>query len=417
MTRHPQNSLRLGLLGLLMWLGATSGAAPADAIKVGFSMAVTGPVASGGKQIVQALEIWRDDLNAKGGLLGRPVELVWYDDQSNPANVPAIYTKLITVDKVDLLIGPYATNMIAPALPVLAQLNKTTIGILGLEANSEIHYPRYFSMQPQGKSGFSRGFFEIAMAQSPKPRTVAIVAADAEFARNAADGARESAKNAGLEIIYDRRYPPNTTDYTPIVRAIQAANPDIVFIAAYPPDSVGLVRAASEIGLTAKLFGGAMVGLNATGIKAQLGPLLNGIVTNGIYVPSSSFDFPGLKDMLKKYQAKAPGLGIDPFGYSFVPFAYAAGQVLAAAVEATKSLDHDKLAGYMRDHKFSTVVGDVAFGKDGEWTNPRMVFAQFQRVTGNDAEQFRDGSKEVIVWPTEKKTGNIIYPYIDARTR
>src|ERR1700736_5774494 len=104
----------------------------ADPIKVGFSMALTGAVAPNGKQLLLALEIWRDDVNAKGGRLGRPVELVYYDDQSNPSNVPGIYTKLLTVDKVDLVLGPYATNMIAAAMPVLMQSNKTTIGMLGV---------------------------------------------------------------------------------------------------------------------------------------------------------------------------------------------------------------------------------------------------------------------------------------------
>ncbi len=99
----------------LTWLGGPTRAA--DPIKVGFSMALTGAVAPNGKQLLLALEIWRDDVNAKGGLLGRPVELIYYDDQSNPANVPGIYTKLISVDNVDLLIGPYATNMVASAMP------------------------------------------------------------------------------------------------------------------------------------------------------------------------------------------------------------------------------------------------------------------------------------------------------------
>jgi branched-chain amino acid transport system substrate-binding protein len=121
----------------------------ADPIRVGFSMALTGGVAPAGKQVLAALQIWRDDINAKGGLLGRPVELVFYDDQSNPQNVPALYTKLIEVDKVDLLIGPYATNMVAPAIPVLMQYHKTTIGILANAANSKFHYDQYFSMLPR----------------------------------------------------------------------------------------------------------------------------------------------------------------------------------------------------------------------------------------------------------------------------
>jgi branched-chain amino acid transport system substrate-binding protein len=176
----------------------------ADSIRVGLSLALTGGVAPAGKQVLAALQIWRDDVNAKGGLLGRPVELVFYDDQSNPQNVPGLYTKLIEVDKVDLLIGPYATNMVAPAIPVLMQYHKTTIGILANAANSKFHYDQYFSMLPTGpepQKAFSYGFFELAAAAKPRPKTVVIVAADAEFAQNAADGARQSTKEiGGLEI-------------------------------------------------------------------------------------------------------------------------------------------------------------------------------------------------------------------------
>ena len=178
--------------GALFLPNATQAAEP---IRVGLSMALTGSVAPIGKQVLTALQIWRDDVNAKGGLLGRPVELVFYDDQSNPTNIPQLYTKLIDVDKVDLLIGPYATNMVAPAIPVLMQFKKTTIGILANAANSKLHYDQYFSMLPTGpepQKAFSRGFFELAAGAKPRPKTVAIVAADAEFAQNAADGARQT---------------------------------------------------------------------------------------------------------------------------------------------------------------------------------------------------------------------------------
>src|ERR1700719_422844 len=294
------------LFAVVQW--ATVPARAADPIKVWFSMALTGAVAPNGKQNLLALEIWRDDVNAKGGLLGRPVELVYYDDQSNPNNVPGIYTKLISVDKVDLLIGPYATNMIAPAMPAIMQANKMTIGMLGVNVNRQFNYPRYFSMVPGGNEGtlsFSRGWFEIAAAQTPKPRTVALIAADAEFGKTACDGARENAKAGGFEIVYDKGY-PGTTDMVPIVRAIQAANPDLVFACSYPPDTVGIVRAANEIGLNTKMFGGAMIGLLAAPIKLQLGPLMNGLVIMESFVPAPTLDFPGLKAMLEKYQAKAP---------------------------------------------------------------------------------------------------------------
>jgi branched-chain amino acid transport system substrate-binding protein len=393
----------------------------ADPIRIGMSMALTGGVAPIGKQVLTALQIWRDDINAKGGLLGRPVELVFYDDQSNPVNIPQIYTKLIEVDKVDLLIGPYATNMVVPAIPVLMQFKKTTIGILANAANRKFHYDQYFSMLPTGpepEKAFSRGFFELAAEAKPRPKTVAIVAADAEFAQNAADGARQTIKEiGGFEIVSDRNYPPSTTDFTPIIRAVKALNPDIVYVAAYPPDSVGIVRSANEIDLTPKMFGGTFIGLLVTPIKMQLGPLLNGIINNEVFIPAPAFTFPGTLELLAKYQAIARNQGMDPMGWAFPPLGYAAGQVLAQAVEGTKSLDHAALAAYMRSHAFSTVVGEITFGKDGEWTKSRVVFTQFQNVTGNTLDQFKDTTHEVVVWPKEYKSGDMIYPYAKARNR
>jgi branched-chain amino acid transport system substrate-binding protein len=388
----------------------------AEPIKVGFSMAMTGGVAQNGKQLLIALQLWRDDVNAKGGLLGRPVELVYYDDQSNPANVPGIYTKLINVDKVDLLLGPYATNMVAAAMPVIMENNKLTIGMLAVSVNRHFHYPKYFSMLslgPDGVRAFSKGFFDLAAEQRPKPQTVAMLSADAEFARTSADGARENATADGFKIIYDKSYPPATTDFAPTVRAIQAVNPDIVFVAAYPPDTVGIVRAAHEIGLKPKMFGGTMIGLLVTPIKTQLGPIMDGLVIMESFVPS--FSFPGVADVLKRYRAVAAGEKIDPFGYAYVPFGYAAGQVLAQAVEGAKSLDPDKLAAYMHGHKFETVAGEVEYGADGEWTQGRTVYTQFQHVAPNDIEQFANGKVQPVLWPPEYKTGNIIYPYADAQ--
>jgi branched-chain amino acid transport system substrate-binding protein len=393
-------------------------AAAADPVKVGFSMAMTGAVAQNGKQLLIALQLWRDDVNAKGGLLGRPVELVFYDDQSNPSNVPGIYTKLISVDKVDLLLGPYATNMAAAAMPVIVENNKVTITMLAVSVNRHFDYSKYFSMQPLGPDGvkaFSKGFFDLAAAQTPKPQTVAILSADAEFAKTSADGARENATASGFNVIYDKSYPPPTTDFAPTVRAIQAANPDVVFVAAYPPDTVGIVRAANEIGLTPKMFGGTMIGLLITPIKTQLGPILNGLVIMESFVQAPTFNFPGVADVLKRYRAVAAGEKIDQLGYGFVPFGYAAGQVLAQAVEGTNSLDQSKLAAHMHSHKFATVVGDIEYGKDGEWTEARTVFTQFQRVAPNDFEQFASGKVQPVLWPPQYKTGDIIYPYAAAK--
>ena len=407
------------ILAIATVVAAATAAHAADPIRIGLSVSLTGGVAANGKQVLLAMQIWKDDINAKGGLLGRPVELVFYDDQSNPANVPPIYTKLLDVDKVDLTVGPYATNMVVPALPVLIQHNRVTIGILAVGANREFKYPKYFAMisaGPNPRLAFSEGFFAIAMEQNPKPKTVAITGADAEFAQVSMDGARENAKKAGLQIVYDKAYPPSTTDYASVIRAVQATNPDIVYNAGYPPDTIGMVRAANEVGLKTKMFGGNMIGLLATTFRMQLGPLLNGIIsTADVFIPAPSFNFPGSQELLRKYQARAAGEGIDPFGFNFAPFGYAALQVLAEAVEGTKSLDQDKIADYLHKATLHTVVGDINYGPEGEWTKSRVLVSQFQNVTGNDADQWKQLGKQVILWPPEYKSGIMIYPYTDAK--
>jgi branched-chain amino acid transport system substrate-binding protein len=399
-----------------MWIGAARAEAP---ITIGFGMALTGGLAPIGKAALLAMQIWEADVNAKGGLLGRPVKLVYYDDQSNPATIPGLYTKLLDVDKVDLVISGYATNMIAPAMPIIMQHNRTFLSLFGLAVNSEFKYPKYFSFTPTGgpepKQSFAAGFFAMAMAQDPKPQTLAIVGADAEFPHNAIDGARVLAKQAGLKIVYDKTYPPSTTDYTPIVRAIQATNPDLVLVCSYPPDTVGMVRAAHEVGLKTKLFGGGMVGLQSTAIKVQLGPLLNGIVDYDFWLPWSRLSSDESKEFLKKYQAQAPAAGVDPLGYYLPPFAYSYLQVLQQAVAGINGLDQDKLADYLRTHTFKTIVGDVKFGANGEWAEPRVNEVQFQGVKANDMEQFRDPKTEVILWPPELKTGDVRYPYTEAQ--
>jgi branched-chain amino acid transport system substrate-binding protein len=405
-------------VGTLAVLAGSAVAQSAQPIKIGFSMAMTGGLAANGKSALLAQRIWEEDVNAKGGLLGRPVKLVYYDDQSNPSTVPGIYTKLLDVDKVDLIIGAYATAQIAPAMPVVISKNKLFIGLLGLAVNSEFKYPNYFSMIPSGpdaKPSTTKGFFDTAMAQTPKPQSVAIVAADQEYSRNAADGARENAQKAGLKIVYDKSYPPSATDFAPIVRAIAATNPDLVVICSYPPDSVGMVKAVNEIGFKPKMIGGGMVGLQATALKVQLGPMLNGFVNYDFWLPVPKMQFPGVEELIKKYQARAAAEGVDALGYYMAPWGYAQLQVLQQAITETKSIEDKKLADYIRANTFTTVLGDLKFGKDGEWAQSRVLQIQFHDVKANDVGQFRSMSTQTVLTPAEYNSGNVIYPYERAK--
>jgi branched-chain amino acid transport system substrate-binding protein len=408
------------VVGAIVLAGAGMFAARAAApIKIGFGMALTGGLSANGKPALLALQIWKDDVNKKGGLLGRPVELVFYDDQTNPATVPQIYAKLLDVDKVDLVISGYGTNLIAPLMPIAMERKLTIMGIFGLANNEKYKYPNYFQISPNGpepETSTPLGFFELAARQNPRPQTVAIVGADAEYPQNALVGARELIKKFGFKTVYDKTYPPSTTDYTPIVRAIKATNPDIVFVASYPPDSVGMLRAAHEVGLQPKIFGGGMVGLMFTSIMTSMGPLLNGVVNYDFWAPEPKFlAMPGIKEFLKEYQARAEKAGVDPLGYYLPPYSYAVGQVLAQSIEATKGLDQQKLADYIRATEFNTIVGQVKFGKNGEWAKGRTLMVQYQKIQGNGIEQFRGPGRKVVLYPDEFKSGNIIYPYSAAK--
>jgi branched-chain amino acid transport system substrate-binding protein len=413
------------------WLGEACAAAAAllvfaaaparaeDPIKIGLGMSLTGKLANNGKMALLGMQIWEDDTNAGGGMLGRPVKLVYYDDQSNPAQVPGIYTKLLDVDKVDLIVSGYASTQIAAAMPIAIERKKLLIGLAGTAINDEFHYPMYFAMVPNGpstKPAFTHGFFKVAEAQNPKPQTIALTYADAEFGHNTCEGARANAKASGFKIVYDKNYPPATVDFAPIVRAIQAANPDLLVVCSYPLDTVGIIKAVHEIGYKPKMWGGAMVGLQSTALKVQLGPLLNGIVNFETWLPVGALKTAAAVEFLGKYRERAKPAGADAMAY-FPVMAYADLQVLGEAVAATKSLKDDVLAAYIHKSAFDTVVGNLRFGPDGEWAEERMLAAQFQNITSNSPDEFRDLKTEIVVYPPDLKNGEVIYPYEKAMTK
>jgi len=399
----------------LTGLTAPAQAQSSQPITIGFGMALTGPLAANGKQTLLGMKIWEEEINAKGGLLGRPVKLVFYDDQSNPSTVPGIYTKLIDVDKVNLVVSGYATNMVAPAMPVVMQKNKVFPSLFALDANHEFKYPKYFSVLPTGpdtKSAFTEGFYQFALEQNPKPTTIALAAEDAEFSNNACEGARDNAKKFNLKIVYDRKYPPSTTDFTPIVRALQAANADLVIICSYPLSSVGIVNTVNELNYKPKMIGGAMVGLQATVFKQRLGAKLNGIVNYETWVPSEKLMAPA-RAFFDKYQARAGAEGVDPLGYYLGGWGYAYLSALEQAITVAKSIEDDKVADAFRKTTFKTIMGDWAYGPGGEWTKSGMMQVQYHDI--KEGETWKGMNYQTVLTPAENKTGTLIYPYEKAK--
>jgi len=410
------NKLRRKLLGASSAAALVSGLAPvgsalaADPIKIGMSMPQTGPLGGGGVAALLALKMWVEDVNAKGGLLGRKVDFIYYDDQGNPANTPGIYTKLLDVDKVDLLIAPYATGPTAPIMPLVKQRNKLLMGNFSFQVNGKTKHDMWFNNAPWNTAdGWAKGFLEAGRSAGGK--TAAILAEDGEFAQNLADGARPYFKSQGLNIVYDQNYPPTTKDFSSLIRAISASKAEIVFIASYPAASAAIVNSINEIGLgpQVKIVGGGMVGLQFTPIAVNLGSKLNGFVNYHVYVPGMKL--PGVEAFLKRYTVRAKAEKIDELGYYLPPFNYAIGEMLEQAINATKSFDDRKLADYLHKNELKTIVGPIKFGADGERSNVRLITAQFRGLKDKDQEQFRSNKAQVVVAPADDKTGDFIAPY------
>ena len=383
-------------------------------IRIGYTLPLSGGLAGNGKPSFLAHRLWVEEVNAKGGLFGRKVELVNYDDQSNPGQVPALYTKLLDVDKVDLVVSSYSTALIGPAMPIIMAHGAAFVTLLGSGTNDAFHYERTVNVSPVGgkmQEDFAKGFFDIAMTADPKPKTVAIAGLDSDFPQRQMQSARTQAKNAGLEIVYDKSYPPSTVDYGPIVRAIQATKPDVVYFASYPLDSVGLLKAANEAKLTATVLGGGMIGPQITAIKAQFGPLLNNLVCWDVYAPEPTLKFPGVEAFLERYRAAAEKEKVDPLGLYAPPLAYAQMQVLEQAVNRVGKIDQAAIGADFHANAFPTVIGTLKFDANGEWEKERNIYVQYQGVKGNDIEQFKKAGTQVILYPEEYRSGKLLTPF------
>jgi branched-chain amino acid transport system substrate-binding protein len=330
------------------------------------------------------------------------------DDETNPKLVPGIYQRLLDEEKVDLVIGGYGDNSVAPAMPLIIERNRYLVALMALAVNASFGYGNYFVMIPTGPrpiEALTEGFFGLAASQSPKPESIAILAADAPFSIAPVAGAKAHASHFGFRVVSERRYPLATTDFAPLIRDLQPINPDILFLCSYLNDSVGLVRAIDAVGLEPKMVGGAMIGPQNGSVKAELGPLLNGVVNYEYWQPVPKMMYPGIESLMTEYRSRAAAAGADPLGYYVAPQAYAQMQIVEQAILGTGSLDDATLAQFTRDRSFKTVVGDVKFGVGGGWSEARVLEAQYTS----------DPRTPTVVWPASLASGALLYPYAEAK--
>jgi branched-chain amino acid transport system substrate-binding protein len=387
---------------------------PSAPIKIGYCLSLSGGLAANGQTARLAHEIWQDRVNARGGLNGCQVQLVCVDDQSDATNVAGIYEQLVSDEKVDLLLGGYGNNSITPAMPMVMKDRRYLVGLMALGENIEFGYDQFFAMIPTGtdpNSALTEGFFATAAQQIPRPKTVAIVAADAPFSKNPILGARANAAKNGLEVVSETKYPLTTTDFAPFLEEAAGLSPDILFYCAYLKDSIGLIRAIAASDMNPTLVGGAMIGPQSSSVQTQLGSDINGIVNYEYWLPVPAMDFPGVRELIVEYQNRAKGTSADALGYYVAPFAYAQLQVVEQAIENTGGVDDAALADYTRGATFSTVVGDVTFGRLGEWAVPRVLTVQFRGIGSNDISEFAKPEARVVVAPANYASGQLIAPY------
>jgi branched-chain amino acid transport system substrate-binding protein len=392
----------------------------AQPIKIGYSLSLTGALASNGRTARVSHQMWEEDVNRRGGLLGRPVQMICIDDETNPKLVPAIYKRLLDDEKVDLVIGGYGDNSVAPAMPLIMERRRYLVALMALAVNATLGYDNYFVMIPTGPrptDALTEGFFSLAAKQSPKPVSMAILAADAPFSVGPVAGAKRHADALGFRVVSDVRYPLTTADFEPFIRQLKPVSPDILFLCSYLKDSVGLLRAIDAVDLEPGIVGGAMIGPQNGSIKLDLGPVLNGVVNYEYWLPAPTMMYPGVAKLIADYQARAADAGSDPLGYYVVPQAFAQMQIVEQAIVGTGSVDDAQLARFTRSHAFTTVVGDVKFGPGGGWAESRVLQVQYQNIKSHDVADFQDGRTQPVVWPPSLASGTLIYPYAKARGR
>jgi branched-chain amino acid transport system substrate-binding protein len=365
-------------------------AAPAQTpIKIGASMSVTGTYAKPGTYQKQGYDVCIDELNAKGGLLGRKVELVIYDDQSQPATAVRLYEKLITEDKVDAVMGPYSSAVSEAVANVTEKYKKVMVAPLAATTSIFKKGRKYIFMVITPAESYLEGLVDMAAKRGLK--TVAIINEDTLFPKASATGTAEAAKKRGMQVVLQEAYPKGNTDFSALLVKIKAVNPDVIAAGTYFDDAVAITRQMKELNVNPKMFG-----LTVGGDLPEFYDLLK---QNAEYVYGSTqwdetLPYPGQKEFLAAYKKKFANQ--EPSYHTAA--GYAGCLIYAEAVKRAGTLDADKVREQLLKLEIRTAFGDYKVDADGFQTAHKMVMLQWQ-----------DG-KRVVVWPDDLASGKMRYP-------
>ena len=374
---------------------AVGGVVPATAqapIRIGASLSLTGTYAKLGKNQHEGYQICEKELNAKGGLLGRKVQFVVYDDQSMPATAVRLYEKLITEDKVDGVMGPYSSPVTEASVNVTEKYKKVMVAPLAATTSIFKRPPgqkrNYVFMVISPAEVYLEGLLDTGVKRGLK--TVAVVNEDTLFSKAAASGAEEVAKKKGLQVVFKEAYPKGNTDFSALLTKVKAANPDIVAAATYFDDAVALTRQMKELAVNPKMFGVTVGG--------DLPEFYDTLKTNADFIYGATqwehvLPYPGNQEFFDSYKKE---FNHEPSYHSAA--GYAGCLIYAEGVKRANSLDADRVREQLLKLEMRTPFGDYKVDQDGFQVAHKMVTFQWQK------------EKKVIVWPEDLAKGKPLFP-------
>ncbi len=376
-------ALGLGLAGFT-W-GTASAQAP---IKIGASISLTGTYAKLGSYTQDGYQMCVKEINDKGGLLGRKIEFVIYDDRSDPPTAIRLYEKLITEDKVELVMGPYSSPVTKAASGVSEKYKKIMVASLAAETAIWERGFKYLFMTISPAEAYMEGLIDLAAERGLK--TVAVINEDTSFARAAAAGAVDLAKKKGMRVVFHDAYPKGTTDFSALLIKIKSLNPDVFVAGSYFDDAVATTRQMKELDVNPKMYG-VTVGGDVPDFGTQLGKTAEYVYGSTQW--SDDVRYPGVKEFVQNYKK----MFNREFSYH-APAAYSACQVFAEAIRRANSLDSDKIREQLLKMRLTTAFGDYHVDERGFQIAHKMVTIQWQ-----------DG-RRVTVWPSQLAETKAIFP-------
>jgi branched-chain amino acid transport system substrate-binding protein len=376
------------LLGAAVQLAAAPVArAQSKELVIGTSSSLSGPYAASGKYALEGTQLWAEDVNKRGGLLGRPVKLVYYDDKSDPNTAVQLYEKLITSDHAELIIGPYS-SAVTSAVSTVAEKHRMVM--IGPEAADTKIYSRGYRYNFEGQT--QAGLYMVgalALAKAQGYKTLAMLSEDTAFPKAVASEVVKVVGDFGVRVVLNETYAKGSSDFSALLTKVKQLAPDLVFANSYLPDSQGIMRQARELGVDAKIFA---VAVGAA--EPEFGNL--GPAAEYVFGATQWFATMPTKDnkgFVQRYQAR---FGRDPDYHSAAN--YATGEVMEAAVKQVGSLDQDKLAAAISSMELDTVYGHFKVDPKGIQIGFRSALLQWQK------------GKQILVWPENLAQGKAILP-------